>query len=224
MIHIDILSLKKDPDFYYLIGLICTDGSVVWKGKTPSATTDRVNISQSTDQISLLYKIHAKFGGFVTSEKKRSSSYWVSTDSKFIKYLRNDVGIGRNKTFNLNIQKWFKKLTKKQKKYFMRGVLDGDGNVFHDIKRDLFHKIMICSASKSFIKTISKYFYNCKIYTRKVTPSQNSKHDLYYINISGPKCIKYFKPIFDTIDKDGIFLEYKYNKFKLLKQRYGTII
>lgn len=224
MAHFDILSLRKDPEFYYLIGLICTDGSVVWKGKTPSATSDRVNISQSTKQISLLHKIQAKFGGFVTSEKKRSSSYWVSNNSKFVEYLRKSVGISKNKTFDLNIQKWFKKLTKEQKKYFIRGVLDGDGNVFYDKKKDLFHKIMICSASKLFIKTISRYFYNCKIYTRKVTPSQTSKHDLYYINISGVKCIKYFLPIFDTINKNGIFLQYKYNKFKLLKQKYGTII
>lgn len=217
----NILKHQEDNNFYYLIGLICTDGYITWKGKTPSALADRCCISQHTRNSDILYKIKNKFGGIVVHERNRPQSTWATSNSDFVKFLRFTVGLGVNKTFELNITKWFNTLNEVQKRYFVRGVIDGDGNVFYDKRKNVFHKISIFSASTSFITMLSVYLNNSKIYIQK--PRQNSwtKNIGYSICVTGKKCVSLFAPIFNDVkDKACITLEYKYNDFNKIKERY----
>ena len=220
----DILKHKNDNDFYYLIGLICTDGSITWKGKTPSAVGDRCCIGQHTDNKDLLYKIKNKFGGIVVHERNRPQSVWATSNKGFVDYLRNEVKIGDKKTFNLNISEWFNTLNDIQKKYFVRGVIDGDGNVFYDKRKNVFHKISIFSASIHFITMLSKYLNNSKIYIQKPRKNSWTKNIGYNISVSGRKCVNLFTPIFEQVkDKTCITLEYKYNNFNKIKERYKNV-
>ncbi len=220
----DILKHKNDNDFYYLVGLICTDGCLVWKGKTPSAVADRCSISQHTNNKDLLYKIKNKFGGIVVHERNRPQSVWATSNKDFVKYLRNEVGLGDKKTFNLDISKWFNTLDDTQKKYFVRGVIDGDGNVFYDKRKNVFHKISIFSASILFITMLSIYLNNSKIYIQKPRTNSWTKNIGYNICVSGKKCVKLFTPIFDEVkNKACITLEYKYNNFNKIKEKYKNV-
>jgi len=219
----NVLKHKNCNDFYYLIGLICTDGTVIRKNQTPSAIGSRCSIVQHTKQKDLLEAIKSKFGGIVVHETKTKSSRWTISDAAFVEYLINTVGIQNNKTHTLDVARWFDTLSEKRKRFFVRGVLDGDGNVFHDAKRDKFHKISIFSCSKAFITMLSAYFDSSKIYTQKARPNTWSKQDGYNVVFSGKRCVRYFTPIFNTVKLDGLFLKHKYNKFLKIKQRYGPI-
>jgi len=223
-LNTDILSHKNDNDFYYLIGLICTDGCLVWKGKTPSATADRCTISQHTNNSDLLYKIKNKFGGIVVHERNRPHSVWASSNKDFVKYLRTEVGLEDKKTFSLDVTNWFSTLNETQKRHFVRGVIDGDGNVFYDKRKNVFHKVSIFSASVCFITMLSNYLNNSKIYIQK--PRQNSwtKNIGYNICVTGKKCVSLFTPIFEDVkDRACITLEYKYNDFVKIKERYRNV-
>jgi len=210
-----ILEHKDTNEFAYLIGMIATDGCVIWKGKTKSAKDDRCSITQHTKNIQMLNEMKRVFGGNVYSEKTRSSSVWRTKDTEFVTFLRS-IGFKENKTFTLNLDSWFDSITDIQKIYFVRGVLDGDGNVFYDKRSNVHHKISIFSASKSFITMLAKYFNNSKIYTQNA----KGKFKGYKIVFNSSKCIGPFEDVF-SLPSSKMFIQYKEDSYIKIKEHYN---
>lgn len=212
----NILDLKETNEFSYLIGMICTDGCVIWKNKTKSAKDDRCTITQHTKNIKSLNAIKTVFGGSVYSEKNRPSSVWRTKDTNFVTFLRS-IGFGIDKTHSLDVTNWFESLSELQKVYFVRGVLDGDGNVFFDKKTNVHHKISIFSASEKFIKMVSKHFNNAKIYPQR----SKGVFQGYRIVFNSSKSIPAFADVF-SLPKSQLFLEYKEESYYKIKDYYDS--
>ena len=214
----NILDRKNTNEFYYLIGMIATDGCVVWKNKTKSANDNRCSISQHTRNLYLLEKIKDIFGGNVYIEHKRPSALWRTTDVEFINYLR-DIGFNKNKTFTLDISKWFNSLSEIHKKYFIWGVIDGDGNIFFDKKHHKNHKISVVSASLKFITMLSEYFNNAKIY-------KQNRHNIlqcYKLCFNSSNAIKMCDSIY-SLPTIKLYVKYKHQAYKQIKEYYNTSI
>ena len=71
---------------------------------------------------------------------------------------------------------------------------------------------------------LSAYFDNCKVYIHKPRANSWTKNIGYNICLSGKKGVHTFMSIFEDVkDKTCITLEYKYNDFIKIKERYKNV-
>ena len=126
----DILSkFQNDNDFYYLLGLLATDGSI-------SEDSSIIRIGLSPLDIDCLYSLYNKFSGNIIHYKKVKDeithnpeyAVWSVIDYKFCDFLKK-IGITPCKSLTLNISQYFESLTHIQQGFFIRGVIDGDGSI-----------------------------------------------------------------------------------------------
>ncbi len=149
---------QDDPDFYYLAGLIATDGYL-----RPKSYNVEINLSQFDDSsVDLLKGVASKFGGVVNYWGQKSPAVnWTITNMDYYNYLLS-IGItNKNKSFDLNVTNWFNNLKEEYRCAFLRGCLDGDGSVYlrpvpKTQKRPFLLSVSITSASKAFIEMMSK--------------------------------------------------------------------
>jgi len=225
----DIMSKINEPNFYYLIGLICTDGHISYPFATHSNKSNYYcDIKIHNQDQSLIDNIFKYCGGIVRKEKNQIC--WRTSCKEFIQYLIN-IGLTNNKSLTLNVDKWFNNLKDEYKCAFIRGAIDGDGCISNSVKSNSYGA-NICSASLSFITMIFKYFNNdsLKITERKpggIFKHKNgiiiAKNSLYYIYIPRTKIIPLLHPIY-KIDENCLFLERKYNTYNdivKLRQKYN---
>lgn len=231
--------LDRSSNFYYLIGLIVTDGWVqrIQKHNYPGRGY-RITIQLQKGDIELLYELKNYFGGIVSGINSKYPK-WTVYHFLFTEYLKNEVKITDNKTFTLDINKWFNTLTRQQQNSFMRGVIDGDGCIYFD-KRHGDHHITISTASFNFVKTLFNYFsaYNPSaavyhsesfgktkyLYTLKDIISYIPEKNKYYvIRICGKKTIKILRELYKDVDDNIYLLHMKRKREKYLKigEYYG---
>lgn len=206
----NILDNINTPNFCYLIGLIVTDGHISWPGCYNTGQEGwMISIELHKKDLHILQNIQELFGGKIYKTSP-TLNVWTSRGRHFVEYLRDTVGISHNKTFNLNVNKWFYNLTDDNKKHFIRGVIDGDGSINKNCT-----SFNICSASEDFIKLLSDYFNGLDIYKE----TKNRNNPLYYIKA----CLRtgsynLLKPIY-SVDKDILYFKRKYNQYKILEEK-----
>ena len=208
----NILNNTNDVNFYYLLGLICTDGYLAWPkcSKTQKSSYVEITLQQKDDYI--LYQIQDIFGGNIKTvkRKKRKSvveyTRWCLCGCKFVDYLRNTVGITSDKSHTLNVAPWFNALSDNYKRAFMRGVLDGDGciSIHKNIKQYAQYTCAIVSASDDFLNMIYEYF------------GGHLSHQ--NVRFHGKQIIEKLTPIYDFDKNNEIYIKRKYNKFLEIKQ------
>jgi hypothetical protein len=155
MVDLKNISLN---DLWYIIGLIVADGSLSKDGRHIYITSkDRQYLFSIRDALGIDVKIGKKARG---EQKEKKYSYLQFGDVKFYQYLL-DIGLTPCKSLTLG-------KIKVDSKYFidfLRGVVDGDGNISTWIHRTNFHRqwsLRVASAAPLFIKwlkkEIEKYF------------------------------------------------------------------
>lgn len=96
--------------------------------------------------------------------RKSNSCYGFSICvPSLIEYLKN-IGIKNNKSFNIDVD--IENKSDIFKLYFLRGIIDGDGNIYVDKKHPYNSSIHISSASKKILENIQSIFGG-NIYKRK---------------------------------------------------------
>lgn len=214
-----ILNHINTPDFCYLIGLIATDGTISWPRCSKSATSYYCQISLQVRDRELLNKIHKIFGGKLYN-KGKTMVVWKITHKKFIDYLRNNIGLTNQKSYNLDIEKWFSNLTKDNQLHFLRGTIDGDGCICNNtINNKVYWYVKIASGSDKFAKLLKNALPGAKVWKRPKTTDlvmNNTCKVQPYLNIisvNKQSALLSLKQLFCP-DNSELFLERKQLKYK----------
>ena len=188
----NILQNINNLDFYYLLGLICTDGHISWPKCTKSATSYECFICLQRSDNELIQKINNLFGGIIINRKNITK--WTLRNKFFIDFLRTQVNIGNRKSQNLgNIETWFNQLNIDQKLNFIRGCFDGDGY----ISKSKYQTWTICSISKDFLVMLQQFLQTlCK--DKKRVRIMSSKYGtnkfMHFLAITQKDCLKEILP------------------------------
>ncbi len=210
---------NKDWDFYYLIGLIVTDGTLRYPNSNKTKNIGySFSITACNSDIKLIQCLHKRFGGKISKRKDNCLAWYVS-NKKFIEFLLNEVGITKNKTYALNVTKWFNTLSHDNKLNFLRGVIDGDGSI--KIFNKNFRTFNICTGSPSFRDMICEFLKQNYSNNVKIEIPKNKKYS--YIRYNGRYMLDFLNDVYKNID-NKIFLKRKFETFKQINnffKQYG---
>jgi hypothetical protein len=181
-----ILSHKTDADYYYLIGLLATDGHITYP---PNYVHYSCSIQLNVEDKDILEKIYSKFGGRLKIYSNNIK--WSLNNIEFIDHLKT-IGFTHNKTYSLNISEWFDAIPDKNKFHFMRGVIDGDGSIIRNSQNG--YRLCLVSASEPFIKMCTdflegSYYKDRNTYCMQISKKQKVL-DILYKLYSSDFCIK----------------------------------
>lgn len=222
-----ILNHKDEINFCYLMGLIATDGCVTYPSRGYSTGSYSATVCLQQKDSGLLYDIQQMFGGDFTYYESINTfnneytntimSKWSIHYKKFVLYLKS-IGIKRNKSLSLNIEKYFNSLTHDQQKACIRGLLDGDGSICINKEGNLVVSFVsgsfkLCEMVFEFVNSIADS--NNQIYTSNsnLTDSVN-----YSFNVSCNKALKICDELYKDLDiKNNLFLKRKYNNYMQIK-------
>lgn len=168
--NIDESLINEDsPMFWYVIGLITTDGHI-------SNRCNTVQIYQK-DAV-FLNKIKEYFKSEGSLHRRRGDLYILYLHSPKLKSFLIEHGFESDKRYNVP----FIKCPEKYLRYYLRGIFDGDGCIFYNYTSGTLRSrtLQITSGSKPLIDGIkSNYdFINWKIH-EKVPTVGNKYWDIY---------------------------------------------
>jgi hypothetical protein len=218
-----IMEYIYNSNFYYLIGLIATDGYINYPGTKTKTKSHKCMIKLSQKDKDILYKIQNIFGGSITTERNGNTFCWYISNKKFICYLRDVVGLTNNKTYNLNVTNWFNQLIPKFKESFIRGCYDGDGTIYF-AHTDYFRcHSAICTASKEFANLFLTYFKNSCLNVHpknRINGNIKATTELYYIYLNG-KNILQMQNIYKLDEQKDLYIKRKYEAYKFIYKYYS---
>jgi len=142
-------------DMAYILGFIFADGNISWnpeKSYRALTITAAEKDKNHLEKIRLLIKSTKNL--FYSSS---TNSYRLIVNNKEI--CRNLMAFGVTPRKSLSVK--FPEIPKKYLKHFLRGVIDGDGNVrYVKRKRSPYFEITISSGSELFLEKFSKSVYS----------------------------------------------------------------
>lgn len=158
--HFNMMKHINNLNFYYLIGLIVTDGHIDYPSSETKTNVYYCIIKLNKKDEDILYKLFNFFGGKIYYENSGKTVCYRIWNKEFVKFLIDIVGIKNIKDEKMNIDNWFNNLSNEQKNSFILGCFDGDGslNIGIDKKYKKF-TTYLCSSSLNFLKTIQQYIF-----------------------------------------------------------------
>lgn len=207
------LAQIKQRDLWYVVGYIATDGYLSIDGRHINITSkDRAHLYSIRKALLLKNRIGRKTRG---GEKEKKYSQLQFGDVKFYRYLLS-IGLSTKKSLilgSLQIDNNFFI-------DFLRGIIDGDGNISSWIHRTNQHEqwcLRIYSASFSFIKWLNekiknKFRLESKIYSKRGLGRKNYIHHLRFGKISASRIFK------EVYYAGALSLERKFTKAQLCLQ------
>jgi len=219
-----ILNIKDTPNFYYLLGLLATDGHIDYPREDSHATNSSCVIELNEVDSDLINSLRNFFGGYVyitfTKQKNKTPMLkWYLNNRKFIDFLRS-IGFVHNKTHILNLNDWFVGLEDKNKWHFMRGVWDGDGTFTIDKNKNC--RVSVITASSIFADMIFSFLADRGLAPFKHV-RKNFKHNSTYsiIGLGKKKSrIDFIDMLYDN-KQEEMYLMRKYLKALEIKIQGG---
>ena len=127
------------------------------------------------------------------------------------KIARDLLKLGMKPRKSLNLK--FPDVPKEYLRDFIRGVFDGDGSVFYNLKcKTEKLRVSFTSGSNDFIYRLEKALYSLGMSKRNVYENYN-KNINYSFRYGHKESIKLFKIMYEGL-KNHLYLKRKYNKFK----------
>jgi len=187
----------------YILGLICSDGNISWNPKRSYRALTITASEKDKNHLENIRKILSSTRPLLYSRKTKS--YRLIVNNKKICQRLIDLGIKPKKSLSIR----FPHIPKDQLKHFIRGVIDGDGNIrYVKRKRSPYFEITLASGSKLFCEDLIKSIReNCEIdaNTRKI--GKNT----YMVQYSCSRGEKLANFIYSNAN---LFLERKYLPYK----------
>lgn len=144
------VTVRWSPSFSYIIGIIATDGNLSPDERHIVITSkDSILLENIKEFLNLTCSIGTKSSG--TSTEKKYSVLQIG-DAHFYDFLLS-LGLTQNKSKTLGKLK----IPKKYFLHFLRGCIDGDGNIDVFTHKESSHKqlrIRLASASSQFLEWI----------------------------------------------------------------------
>lgn len=202
---------NKNSNFYYLLGLVATDGTIIFPETRNKYKAHALRIQLQIRDARILEFIKNEFGGKISYTKKYVT--WELSNKPFLEYLISETGFTPHKSKTLNVTKWFDGLTYDQQRHFVRGCWDGDGTIYQ--RKDNYIISAFVSASGDFFEMIEKFFknYEHKLYKSVTAYGAN----IHKISFHGKRIIAPMNIIYGDLNEDDFFLERKYTNFNKFK-------
>lgn len=167
----------------YILGLIYADGNIAWNPKKGYQTLTITSSAKDKDHLEKIRKILSSTKPLLFSPQ--TNSYRLIINNKNLVQRLMELGVTPRKSLILKFPQF---ISKEQLPAFLRGIIDGDGNVrYVSRKRSPYFEITIASGSKEFCKgLISSVFQAIEVKggLRKV---QNNTHIIQYSCARGEK-------------------------------------
>ena len=201
--HID----DSDPIFCYFAGLMATDGYLDYKNKRISLRVNNEGSKEVFEALRAHFEFIRPVNRYIKPKSKRPMYDLTIPNSCIFKELES-MGIFGKKDYRAFSLDWYTSASKSCKQMFLRGVLDGDGNI---------HKkggnFRIAMKSEEFIKNLLVIFNNLLDDTYVMKYQANSTTDFKYPAIWLHKydSIKFYNFIYQGFEQYR-FID-KYNKY-----------
>lgn len=192
----------------YVLGLIITDGCISKAGTVALSINDKDLLEKIKKAMSSKHKI--------TSSRRQKGLYcFYFTRERLAKKL-NNLGVIPRKSLTV-------KLPKVPQEYlpdFIRGVFDGDGSVYYDMRSPKFPiRTKFVSSSLSFIYALEQKLQEFGLPPRKIY-EQKTKNAISFMFKYGHKdSIKLFRLMYGKMIDTKIYMQRKHNKF--VQKMYG---
>lgn len=206
-----------NPIVSYFLGFLWADG---WVDKRDNINTFVIKIN--CDDANYLKNLLPKIGKFnirdysVFDKRFNKNIYHTVFEctEKLVKnfLVENDYLIKSEES----PKKILSKIPNELKKYFLRGLFDGDGNFYINKKNGLYHFYLHGSLNQNY-DVIEEYLNNLEI-PNKITRTNSKKGNYSYLRIIGkPNVIKLGNILYDNYENDKIGFDRKYHKFLNIK-------
>ncbi len=187
----------------YLLGYIYADGNIAWNAEKGYYSMTITASAKDKAHLESLRSILSSTKPLLSSPK--TNSYRLIVNSK--KICQKLISFGVIPRKSLTVQ--FPNIPNSQLKHFIRGVIDGDGNVrYVNRKRSPYFEITIASGSKAFCEGLIEAV---KENTGILANARKINENLYIIQYSCSRGEKLAEFIYSEAN---IFLERKYLPFK----------
>jgi len=191
----------------YILGFIFADGNVAWNPKKGYYTLTITASEKDIEHLEKIRKIMSSTKPLLYAVKTKSYRLIVN-DKELCRRLMY-LGVIPKKSLIVK----FPKIPKEYLRHFIRGVIDGDGNVrYVERSRSSYFEITIASGSQvfceGFIKAIKE---NLGINANIRNVGQNTKI-IQYSCSRGEKLAEYI------YSKANIFLERKHNEYERFRR------
>lgn len=189
------------PDKSYLLGLIYSDGTIIYKEGISYSCRIKLN------DLELLEKIVKTFPFFCTPQKQNyNKTYLIYCYSKQLVLDLMNHGLVVSKSIK-NVNKLGNPGNLKYPGDFIRGVFDGDGNLYVD--KDNNKRITIYCNCKSFIDYLISYYQKHQI--KYCLVHRNTKgRNIYDLKVGKQESVKTLVSFMSN--KSSIYLERKWQK------------
>ncbi len=191
------------PEMAYVLGLIATDGCISRSGAVSLCINDKDLLETVKKAMGSEHDI--KYYG------RQEGLYSFNFSRQKLTADLNKLGIFSNKSLNIR----FPDVPAGFLIDFIRGVFDGDGSVYFDIRsKNCPVRTNFVSGSKEFIEKLELALQGLGLPARTIY-EQPTKNGISYMFRYGHKnSEKLFAVIYKDI-RNGLFLARKYNKFRI---------
>jgi hypothetical protein len=208
------LAVKKDtvndnffktwtPEMAYILGYIFADGNINWK---PEKSYRSLTITAAKKDVEHLEKIRSK----LRSTKKLlysddTESYRLIVNSKTMCMDLMKIGLIPKKSLSIK----FPKISKKFLRHFIRGVIDGDGNIrYVQRKRSPYFEITVSSGSKAFLEAMTNRIATVGI----VGKVRKAGKNVYVVQYSCKRGLNLAKWIYNN---ENLYLNRKFQQYQI---------
>ena len=190
---------KFNEESSYILGLIFADGNISWNLKKSYRALTITACEKDKNHLENLRKILSSTKPLLYSPKTKSYRLIVNSE----KICQKLMGLGVIPKKSLTVK--FPKIPKEYIKHFIRGVIDGDGNVrYVKRKRSPYFEITIASGSKEFCEGLINSVKENSGIDANVRRARNNT---YIVQYSCSRGIKLAQFIYSNAN---IFLKRKY--------------
>ena len=183
----------------YILGLIFADGNIAWNPKKGYQTLTITAAEKDKDHLENLRNILSSTKPLLYA--KKTKSYRLIVNNKKICKRLMKLGLTPRKSLTIR----FPKIPKKWLPHFIRGVIDGDGNIrYVNRKVSPYFEISLTSGSRMFCEDLSKVI---NAQTSIKTNVRKAKKNTYVLQYSCSRGIKLAKFIYSNAT---LFLPRKY--------------
>lgn len=200
----EIFFKNKNPEMYYVLGYIISDGNISWNPKRSYRSLTITAAEKDKNHLNRIKNILNSSKELLYSPKTKSYRLIVCNRNICLDLMK--LGVMPKKSLIVD----FPNIPKNFLNHFIRGIIDGDGNVrYVNRKRSPYFEITISSGSEKFCRGLRKNILlnlGIDVNIRKI------KDNLFILQYSCKRGLK----LAEWIYKDAtLFLDRKLQQYKL---------